>query len=119
MADWMRSTVQSTLGPAKATIKTRVETRTPTGGTLFTYVNGPFGYCSIGPMTTEELELSGRMGAKGTVSCRVASYLDVNPHDRISITDTGVNELDGIWEVTAIMTGFPVVDRLLFLGRVQ
>lgn len=119
MADWMRSTVQTTLGPAKATVMVRVESRTPTGGTTFTYAGTLWGYCTIGPMSTEELELSGRMNAKGTVSCRVAADLDVDPHDRVVISDTSVDELDGTWEVTAVMTGFPVVDRLLFLGRVQ
>lgn len=118
MADWMRSVVESTLGPAKATLQTRVEHRTPTGGSTFTWVNGPFSYCNIAPMNREELDLAARMSVPGTVSCRVSADFDVDQHDRIVISDTGgADELEGTWEVTAVMTGYPMVDRLLYLGR--
>lgn len=119
MADWMRNTVESTLGPAKATISRRTETRTPTGGRTYTWASGQWGYCNIAPMTSEDLELAGRMSARGTVACRISADLDVDLFDRITVSDAGVDELDGLWEVTAVLTGFPVVDRLLYLARLS
>lgn len=117
MADWMRNTVETTLGPAKATVQTRTEIRTPTGGRTYTWAPGFWGYCNVAPMSAQELELAGRMEVEGTVSCRISANLDVHEHDRIDITDTGADELDGMWEITAVLTGFPHVDRLLYLRR--
>ena len=119
MADWMRHTVESTLGPAKATVLKRVEARTPTGGRTYTWASGLWSYCNIAPMTADDLELAGRMAARGTVTCRISADLDGDPHDRITIVDAGVDELDGTWEVTGVLTGYPVVDRLLYLGRIE
>jgi head-tail adaptor len=118
MADWMREVVDSTLGPAKATRQIRTEHRTPTGGTTYTWNDGSWSYCNVAPMASDELELAGRMEVKGTVSCRVSAMLDVDTHDRIKISDTEVDELDGDWEVTAVMTSSTVVDRLLYLSRI-
>jgi hypothetical protein len=68
-------------------------------------------------MSAEDLLLAERMAARGTVSCRVSADLDVDNADRIVISDTGVDELDGTWEVTAVLTGSVVVDRLCYLAR--
>jgi len=119
MADWMRNTVETTLGPAKATKQGRTETRTPTGGRTFTYADGAWSYCTIAPMTADEMQHADRLQARGSVACRVSADLDVDASDRIKITDAGADELDGIWEVTAVVTGYPMVDRLLYLVRVQ
>jgi head-tail adaptor len=119
MADWMRNTVESTLGPAIATVIHRIETRTPTGGRTFTWATGAYSYCSIGAMSASDLDLAGRMEARATVACRVSAELDVDTHDRVSVTDAGADELDGTWEVTAVLTGYPMVDRLLYLNRVE
>jgi head-tail adaptor len=119
MADWMRTTVESTLGPAKATRQDRIETRTPTGGVTFTWVGGGFSYCNIASMSQEDLDIAGRMGAHGTVACRVMAAFDVDKSDRIVVSDSGADELDGTWEVTAVLTGYPHVDRLLYLGRLS
>lgn len=113
----MRNTVESTLGPALATLQTRMSARTATGGRTFTYVAGASSYCTIAPMSADEMELAGRMNVRGTVSCRVSADLDVDATDRIVISDAGADELDGVWEVTAVLTGYPVVDRLLYLER--
>lgn len=118
MADWMRTTVDSTLGPAKATKQTRQEVRTPTGGRTFTFVPGGFSYCNIAPMSQDDIEMAGRLEARGSMACRVSASFDVDKTDRIVVTDTGMDELDGEWEVTAVLTGYPVVDRLLYLARV-
>lgn len=118
MADWMRNTVESTLGPAKATRRTKVPTRTPTGGTTYTWADGDWSYCNIAPMGSEELELAGRMEVRGTHACRVSFEFDVDHGDRIVISDAaGADELEGEWEVTSVLTGFPPVDRLLYLAR--
>ena len=119
MADWMRSTVESTLGPAKATRQTRTETRTPTGGRTYTFTAGAWSYCNIAPMNARELEHASRIEARGSVSCRVSADVDFDASDRIVVSDSGADELDGLWEVTAVVTGYPVVDRLLYLDRVQ
>lgn len=119
MADWMKETVNSTLGPAKATRRVKVPVRTPTGGTTYTWSDAGFSYCNIAAMSAEDLELAGRMEARGTVSCRVAASFDVDKSDRIVISDSGADELDGEWEVTASLTGFPHVDRLLYLARLS
>lgn len=119
MADWMKNTVESTLGPAKATRQVRIETRTPTGGRTFTYNDGGWSYCNIAPMSVRELDLAGRMGVEGSVSCRISADLDIDQTDRVRIEDSGADEMDGIWEVTAVLTGHPFVDRLLFLTRAE
>ena len=119
MADWMKETVNSTLGPAKATRQTKQTTRTPTGGTTITWVNGGFSYCNIGSMSQEDLDLAGRMEARGTVACRVSASFDVDKSDRVVVSDSGSDELDGAWEVTAVMVGYPQVDRLLYLARLS
>lgn len=117
--NWMQAVVQTTLGPAKATVQTRVQARTPTGGQTFTWVPGDWSYCNIAPMSARDIDLAGRMNAIGTVTCRISAILDVDPHDQIVISDTGADELDGRWEVTAILTGYPIVDRLLYLARLE
>lgn len=117
MADWMRATVQSTLGPATATVSTRTAVRTPTGGTSYTWTPGGYSFCTLAPMTADEIDLAGRLSVRGTLSCRISANLDVDAQDRITIADAGADELDGVWEVTAVMTGFPMVDRLLYLAR--
>jgi hypothetical protein len=99
MALWMRQTVDSTLGPARAYVQTRTEVRTPTGGTTYAYTDGDFSYCNVAPMSAEELEHAGAMDM------------------RIRIVDTGLDELDGVWSVKAVLTGHPSVDRLLYLAR--
>jgi len=119
MADWMRETVNSTLGPAKATRQTKTPVRTPTGGTTYTWTSLGFSYCNIAPMSQEDLDLAGRMEARGSVACRVTLTFDVDKGDRIVISDTGADELDGTWEVTAVLTGYPPVDRLLYLARMS
>ena len=117
-AEWMGNVVETTLGPAKATRQTRQSVRTPTGGVTYTYQDAGWSYCNIAPMSAEEIELSGRMGVRGTFTCRISKDLDVDQGDRIVISETGgFDELDGAWEVTAVMTGFPMVDRLLYLAR--
>lgn len=118
MADWMRSVVESTLGPAKATRLVRTAVRTPTGGTAYTWADGAWSFCSIAPMSAEDLELAGAMAARGTVACRISADLDVDTANRVRISDTDADELDGEWEVTAVLTGYPVVDRLLYLARI-
>jgi SPP1 family predicted phage head-tail adaptor len=118
MADWMRNTVETTLGPAKATVQTRTETRTPTGGTTYAYSDGAWSYTNVAPMTTEEMEHAGAMGVSASVAARVSFELDVDPEQRIRISDTGADELDGVWSVKAVLTGFPPVDRLLYLARI-
>lgn len=115
--NWMQDTVASTLGPAKATRQTRIETRTPTGGTTFGWATAGWGYCSIAPMSADEVDLAGRMSVRGTHTCRVAAAFDVDQTDRITIGDTGADELDGLWEVTGVITGSPMVDRLLYISR--
>lgn len=117
MADWMRATVDSTLGPAQAIRQTRIETRTPTGGRTFTWQDGTASWCNIGAMSQEDLEMAGRLEARGSVACRVSSSFDVDKQDRIKVIDSGADELDGIWEVTASLVGYPQVDRLLYLAR--
>jgi head-tail adaptor len=117
MADWMRTTVESTLGPAKATRRVRTATRTPTGGTTYAYADGAFSYCSIAPMSGDELELAGKLGIRASITCRVSFDLDVDNNDRIVISDTETDELDGEWEVTYIAVSSPAIDRLLWLSR--
>jgi SPP1 family predicted phage head-tail adaptor len=117
MALWMRQTVDSTLGPARAYVQTRTEVRTPTGGTTYAYTDGDFSYCNVAPMSAEELEHAGAMGVQAAFSCRVSLDMDVDPDMRIRIVDTGLDELDGVWSVKAVLTGHPSVDRLLYLAR--
>lgn len=114
----MRESVTRTLGPATATRQLRTETRTPTGGRDYTWApDGDPVNCSIAPMGSRELELAGRLEVEGTVSCRVPWDFDVDEADRVVVAGTGADELDGTWEVTAVLTGSPVVDRLLYLAR--
>lgn len=119
MADWMRNTVESTLGPATATRQVRTEVRTPTGGRTYTWTTTGMSYCNIAPMSAQDIDIAGRLDARGSVACRVSFDLDVDAHDRIVVAGTDTDELDGTWEVTAVQTGYPVVDRLLYLDRVD
>lgn len=119
MADWMRNTVETTLGPAKAIRQVRTEVRTPTGGRTYTYADGAFSYCNIAPMNATEMQHADRLQARGSVAARVSADVDFDATDRIRVEDAGADELDGVWEVTAVVTGYPVVDRLLYLDRVQ
>lgn len=118
MAEWMRNTVESTLGPAQLQIKTGTPTRTPTGGTTTAYVAGGQSFCNIAPLSSEEQEFAERLGYRAEVTARVALDLDVDPGMRAVVTNSGTDELDGEWEVTRIDVGFPAVDRLLYLARV-
>lgn len=117
MADWMAAVVESTLGTARAYKRVGTPVRTPTGGTTMTWADAGFSYCNIAPMDGEEIELAGKMSARGTVSCRVRKDFDVDQGDTIRVEGTGMDELDGTWQVTAILVTSPVVDRLLFLAR--
>lgn len=118
MQDWMRHTVESTLGPAKAYRRTRSETRTRTGGTTFTWADGDWSYCTVATLSGDESELAGRLASRATVTCRVSISLDVDPPDRIRIEDTGTDELDGEWEVVYVAVASMPTDRLLYLARV-
>lgn len=117
MADWMKNVVETTLGPAKASLKVPTQHRTPTGGYTTTYVDGPFSYCNIGAASASEIEIAQRLGYQGNIVCRVSLDFDVDPGNRIVVSDSGADELDGEWEVSGISVGFPAVDRLLYLYR--
>jgi head-tail adaptor len=118
MADWMRNTVESTLGPGKAFLQVRQEHRTPTGGTTYTWTDGPWSYCAIASMSHDELEMAGAMGLQANVSCRVGADLDVDPEHRIRVEGSGADELEGVWQVKSILAGHPFTDRLLYLARI-
>lgn len=118
MAEWMRNTVETTLGPAKAFVQMRTEQRTATGGVTYAYADGAWSYTNVAPMTAEEIEHAGAMGVKASIAARVSFDLDVDPEMRVRIADTGADELDGTWHVAAVLTGYPPVDRLLYLARI-
>jgi hypothetical protein len=118
MAEWMRNTVESTLGPAQVQVKTPTTTRTPTGGTTTTYVLGGVSFCNIAALSSEEREFAEQLGYHAEVTARVSLDLDVDPGFLVVVTNADVDELDGEWKVTRIDVGFPAVDRLLYLARV-